>query len=233
MSWTIENVEDEARTRLETAVSDAAAAGILLFCACDDQGNMSDHPYPAKNNQNKVFKIGSATTLGIRHKGTNKTFFDYIAPGSGEVRHVPDNPRLTAPEKPLFGSSIATARCAGLAAMILQCMVLVCPPDVWHKSEIRKHDNMKKMFDRMVEKQDTNNYIKVWNVFETAMNQSAVGNDPEGNVIKTVAGEFMRVHEWKQLEMTSPQVTIKPQVSAISGPLLIRPSPFASPRQGN
>lgn len=209
MSWTIESIENSSQTELENAVKAAYEDGILLFSACDDQGNTSGHPYPAKNNETNMFKIGCATTLGLRHKTINKNFFDYIAPGLEEARHVPDNSNLTAPEKPLFGSSIATARCAGLAAMILQCIVLVYNPQVWHnpkdKPKKYKLEMMQMMFGRMVDKEDSNNYIRVWEIFERAMNQSSMVGDLEGNIIKTIAGEFGKSIPG-QPEMTAPHV---------------------------
>lgn len=217
MSWTIENVEELAKVRLDKAVREAHEAGILLFNACDDQGNMSGHSHPAKDNKGYMFKIGSATQLGIRHKTTTETLFDYIVPGLEEARHIPDSSTRTAPGKPLFGSSIATARCAGLAAMILQCIVLVYEPTVWGKSQVRTRDNMSKFFDHMVKKEDKNNYIRVWEVFEEAMNQSSTGKDLkgniikdlEGNIIKIVAAEFMKQLTWEQPVMTEPHVTAK------------------------
>lgn len=191
-------MEEPARGQLKKEVNDAFQDGILLFCACDDQGNLSDHPYPAKVDKEQFIKIGSATALGTRHKGTNETFFDYIAPGSGseEILQGVQDYGLVPPASALFGSSIATARCAGLAAMILQCIVLVYHPDNGLKLKVRQLEQMKKMFGRMVEEKDNNKYIKVWNVFEQAMNRPGMGDDMEGNIIETIAGEFMGKLDW-------------------------------------
>ncbi|KAH6624421.1 hypothetical protein B0J18DRAFT_409874 [Chaetomium sp. MPI-SDFR-AT-0129] len=224
MSWTIEHVDEPAKSELEGAVNRAHADGILLVSACDDQGNISDHPYPAKNNEAKVLKIGSATTLGTRHKATNENLFDYIVPGSQDVaRPAASSPSHTthqtttptgatvptvAVERPLFGSSIATARCAGLAAMILQCIALVHHPDDCHKRTVRTLENMKKMLDRMVEPGDSHAYIKVWTVFEQAMNKPGMGEDLEGSIIRKVAGEFVKRLAWEQPKMMEPRVTV-------------------------
>ncbi|KAM0265160.1 hypothetical protein ACHAQJ_000313 [Trichoderma viride] len=207
MSWTIENADGPAKTALENAVSDAYNDNILLFSACDDQGNTSSLPYPAKNNQEKILKIGSATALGIRHKATNETSFDYIAPGSEDSHGISHNSGVPAHENPLFGSSIATARCAGLAAMILQCILLVCDPDDCDRTEVRKLGNMKKMISRLVDPGDNNKYIKVWEVLEQAKNQSEIKGDIEGNRIQTVAREFINRLEWNHLQITEPEVT--------------------------
>ena len=54
------------------------------------------------------------------------------------------------------------------------------------------------------------------------MNQSGIGDDLEGNIIKTVATEFMRMLEWKQPVMAAPRVTIEPLVPVISGSFPMR-----------
>lgn len=189
MSWTIATVDTEANKALQEAVSNARNEGILLFCASDDQGNLSDLPYPAKASKDSFFKIGSATRLGNRDKATAESV-NYIAPGLEHASCIAEEKQLGYPDA-LYGSSIATARCAGLAAMILQCVVLLCRPENLPKSTVREHANMEKMLNTMVESKDGNKYIKVWKVFEKAMNTATTGSDVEGAVIANVAREFL------------------------------------------
>ncbi|KAI1420270.1 hypothetical protein F5Y12DRAFT_791763, partial [Xylaria sp. FL1777] len=190
MSWTIEHVDTDAEAKLKAAIDKAIDKNILLFCACDDQGNLSDHPYPARTAKDEIFKIGSATMLGTRHKGTNEGFFDFIAPGSEDTSQAGSTTGVAVSAKPRFGSSIATARCAGLAAMILQCLTLMYNPGQLEKSAMRKRGNVKSMFNKMVDENDKNKYIKVWNILDNAINHAEM-TDLEGSAIANVAREFI------------------------------------------
>ena len=195
MSWTIETPAEGDEALLRHAVTKALDADILLFCASNDQGNLSDIPYPARIDQDKIFRIGSATALGNPDAATQKSVM-FIAPGSDEVKQTSHSEDMGF-ARPRFGSSIATARCAGLAALILQCIVLT--NGTHSKRDLRKHPNMQSMFARMVEHNysgGNSKYLRVWEVFEVAKAKAALGADEEGNVIRAVASEFMRMVKW-------------------------------------
>ena len=211
MSWTIENLDEANQQTLKDALKKAADADILLFCASNDQGRLTDVPYPAKLDD-RTFKIGAATVLGTASPET-QTSVSFIAPGwSDEVseKQTMNGGNLDS-EKPLFGSSIATARCAGLAALILQCLTLTYPNAP--KTAIRTRDNMKEMFMRLVGegKEGDYRYLRVWDVFEAAKSKAAeIGTNEEKYIIDAAAREFGKKVKWVDFESTS-----QPRAAAI------------------
>ncbi|OTA62828.1 subtilisin-like protein [Hypoxylon sp. EC38] len=187
ISWTIE--EPEEKDLLKTAVNKALGQNILLFCASNDLGNLSNIPYPAAINPEKIFKIGSATELGLREDKTQKRV-DFVVPGSEVTKRLADeNDQGFA--GPRSGSSIATARCVGLAAVILQCVELF---QLHNKDNPRKiehtYENMNSMLGRLVDKDDDHHYLRVWEVFDEAMQKAEVGENHEWNIISMVASVF-------------------------------------------
>jgi hypothetical protein len=190
MSWSIEDPDSLGLQALKEAVRLALGDNILLFCASNDQGNLTDIPYPAKINEKSIFKIGSATALGHRDLATSEAV-DFIAPGSESAEPAPREAGLGFAE-PLSGSSIATARCAGLAALVLQCIVLSTDPKKVPREEVRTHANMKSMFESMVNIKDKDKYIRVWEVFDKSVDKAESGEDLEWNIIFTAANEFLK-----------------------------------------
>ncbi|KAH8199094.1 hypothetical protein TruAng_006730 [Truncatella angustata] len=198
MSWSIQTPEEV--DLLETAVKKALDDEILLFCASNDQGNTGEIPYPARIKPEKIFKIGSATALGFPEAKVQKCV-DFIAPGSEFVKRAAHEDDQGFAE-PRAGSSIATARCAGLAAVILQCIVLY--QKSYDKKRVRSHKYMKAMLEELVDKTDSHHYLKVWKVFETALDNAKLDKDFEWNVICKVAGVFLGKIPWL------PQSTAQP-----------------------
>jgi hypothetical protein len=200
MSWTIESLEEEAEGLLKGAITRAVDAGILLFCASNDQGKLTRMPYPARLDE-RMFRIGAATALGDADPATQKSVM-FIAPGSDEVKQTAHREDLGF-AKPRFGSSIATARCAGLAALILQCITLGY---AYLKSDVRTHENMHKMFMRLVDKtiDGDSQYLRVWTVFEVAKSKAEIGTHEELNIIRAAAAEFMNRVDWNSLMARSP-----------------------------
>ncbi|KAI9689796.1 MAG: hypothetical protein M1822_009678 [Bathelium mastoideum] len=186
MSWTIETPQEDAKSKLTSAVEEALRKDILLFCASDDQGNLNSIPYPARIDP-RIFWIGSATALGTANDETQKTV-TFIAPGTEEVQEQRRGQRLSF-AKPRVGSSIATARCAGLAALILQCILL--SPEAYQRDQVRKEGNMRKMFKRMTGDQSGHcKYLRVWDVFtEAKMN---AGIEDEFEIIRYAASTFLK-----------------------------------------
>lgn len=121
MSWTIERTKQNADDirQLEEAITAAANAGILMFCAANDQGIARDQSFPAACAGTKlIFKIGVAESSGAVWKWVgDPTDVDFIFPGH---RVVKDRPNYTLATKCdiLTGSSVATAIASGLAAFL-------------------------------------------------------------------------------------------------------------------
>lgn len=121
MSWTIERTKQNADDirQLEEAITAAANAGILMFCAANDQGIARDQSFPAACAGTKlIFKIGAAESSGAVWKWVgDPTDVDFIFPGH---RVVKDRPNYTLATKCdiLTGSSVATAIASGLAAFL-------------------------------------------------------------------------------------------------------------------
>ncbi|KAF4631245.1 hypothetical protein G7Y89_g6885 [Cudoniella acicularis] len=140
MSWSIED-PGAGDGELKTAVEEAIGADILLFCASNDQGNLTtEPPYPARYYKEKIFTIGAATVLGLKDSAAEK-HVNFIAPGAEFLKDTSQTNELPGVE-PRTGSSIATARCAGLAALMLQCIVI---GSKFSKKGVRAHDKMFKM----------------------------------------------------------------------------------------
>ena len=189
MSWSIENPEETEL--LATAVERALKERILLFCASNDQGNLTDNTYPSRICPEKIFKIGSATHLGHR-ENTAQRNVDFVAPGvESAIQSIHgDDIGFSGLRS---GSSIATARCAGIAAAILQCIML-CQED-HPKDHVRTHANMTQMLKKLVDEGDRHCYLRPWKVFKEAMRNAKMEDEYEWNVIRIAARVFMGTTE--------------------------------------
>ncbi len=122
MSWTLErtahNTADIAE--LESAIEAAARAGILMFCAANNQGIVRDQSFPAACRGAKhLCKTGAAEASGAVWKWVgDPADVDFIFPGHNVVKDRPNDVPLEK-YKTLTGSSVATAIAAGLAALVL------------------------------------------------------------------------------------------------------------------
>ena len=73
MSWTIERTPENksGASQLEAAIDAADKAGILMFCAANDQGVASDMTLPAACPTRNIFKIGAAEPSGVSYERIN------------------------------------------------------------------------------------------------------------------------------------------------------------------
>jgi hypothetical protein len=185
MSWTIDPPEDENQSQdladLESAISDAAKANILMFCSASDEGAKHTSSYPSRAT-NKIFTIGAADASGAVYKwvgGINSVDFIFpgkLVEGEGPSDAVPKNVKYWT------GSSVATALAAALAALILYCAqvrVLRAPAPQKEKARkdfqaLKKHDKMMQAFKNIGATQASKyKYLTVWEVFGRKVSDSA------------------------------------------------------------
>lgn len=204
MSWTIERTAQNAAdiADLESAVEAAARAGILMFCAANDQGIASDRSYPAACGGTKhLFKIGAAEASGAVWKWVgDPADVDFIFPGHNVVKDRPNDTPLEKC-KTLTGSSVATAFAAGLAALVLHCVQL----GAFHTQNgtgntvtmddfkaIKGHERMKEAFLAIGTSQASGNkYVEVWDVFGPAAKKAErLGREERIEVVADVAGRL-------------------------------------------
>lgn len=173
MSWTIDPPEDEEERRaLESAITKAASADILMFCSASDQGAKHVATYPSKATP-KIFTIGAATASGTVDSWVgNINNISFTFPGTKV--ELDGGPTDTA-VKEVTGSSVATALAAGLAALILYCVqvriLLATDPVEKQKARrdfqsLQKHESMMRAFKDIGTTEESNHkFIAVWEVF--------------------------------------------------------------------
>lgn len=182
MSWTIDVPENENQDvrDLKTAISEAAEANILMFCAASDKGAKHTSSYPSKATNN-IFTIGAADASGIMASYVGDiNSVDFIFPG----KKVEPEGLGEAPTKDVdywTGSSVATALAAGLAALILYCAqirLLRAPATQKEKARrdfqaLKKHEKMLQAF-KMIGPTTASRgkYLAVWEVFGRKVAQS-------------------------------------------------------------
>ncbi|KAH6715880.1 hypothetical protein BKA61DRAFT_334368 [Leptodontidium sp. MPI-SDFR-AT-0119] len=214
MSWTIERTATNATDiiDLEAAIEAAARAGILMFCAANDQGVAADRSFPAACGGTKhLFKIGAAEASGTVWKWVgDPADVDFIFPGHNVIKDRPNNAPLEKC-KTLTGSSVATAFAAGLAALVLYCVQLGALNTQELKDRqgnavtmedfkaIKGHERMKEAFTAIGTSQASGNkYIEVWDVFGPAAKKAdKVGR---GGRLEVVAEVARRLKTRKTLE---------------------------------
>jgi hypothetical protein len=187
MSWTIERTPANTAdiSDLESAIEAAASAGILMFCAANDQGIVRDKSFPAACGRTKhLFKIGAAEANGAVWKWVgNQDDVDFIFPGHNVVKERPNDAPLEKC-RTLTGSSVATAIAAGFAALVLYCVQLgalhtqasnqqqtqgVNAVTMDDFKAIKGHERMKEAFLAIGTSQASGNkYVEVWEVFGPA-----------------------------------------------------------------
>lgn len=214
MSWTIKRTHDnEADIKdLESAIERASKAGILMFCAANDQGIARDRSYPAACTRTKnIFKIGAAEASGAAWKWLGDAEdVDFIFPGHNVVMERPNNINLGQCQI-LTGSSVATAIATGLAALVLYCTTLSALHNQTLNSQgqrgnsvtmddlkaLRSHERMNEAFLAIGTK---NKYIEVWNVFEPAVKRSKSERVTKDQWIEIVTDVAERLKLRKTLE---------------------------------
>ncbi|KAK8103407.1 uncharacterized protein PG998_010440 [Apiospora kogelbergensis] len=184
MSWTIEETEDNKHhvAALDKAISEAAGKSILMFCAATDGGAQTDVSYPAMASTKHIFKIGGAEPSGNPDKWLGETN-ERHGGGGGE-------PSSTVMYRPRTGSSVATARASGLAAVILHCAKgsamrarattattsITTAASTTVYDELRNHDRMNEVFLRIGT--TLGKYILVWDKFDQPVKDAESNNTP-------------------------------------------------------
>ncbi|OAA57929.1 intracellular serine protease [Niveomyces insectorum RCEF 264] len=201
MSWSVKEPDNnEQRNRFKDALQNAIRAGIIMYCAASDQGNMGDKTYPYGGaNSDDIFRIGAATPLGTAADYTGDAkLLQFTFPGHDVVlkddtpdKHLGDVQR---------GSSVATALAAGLAAMVLECARLGHLRTVRTPREDRERmafpitaDDVREMnavaMRNAFLKMGTSgtSYIWVWESFTAKINETIKDGTPEEQ-LETIAG---------------------------------------------
>lgn len=172
MSWTIPLPEDDAtKNLLESAISEAREAKILMFCSASDRGPVEDKSFPWRAATDKIFRIGAATADGmVDPKVGNPNSLNFTFPGSGV-----ETDEIDKTVKYQTGSSIATELATGLAALVLYCVQisLFRATKDTDKTRIRnvfkklkEYDGMLTAFNNIGTTQESGGkYIAVWNMF--------------------------------------------------------------------
>lgn len=221
MFRTIERVPENRGDvhELESAIEEAAAAGILMFCAASDQGIARDQSFPAACSKTKhLFKIGAAEASGKAWKYVgDPADVDFIFPGHRVVMERPNDPPLGKCPT-LTGSSVATAIAAGLAALVLYCVQLGAMDTqisnqqqqslVGHGSNavtmkdfenVKGHERMKEAFLAIgTSSTSQNKYVEVWDVFGPAVKKAE--GLPKDKRIGVIAEVARRLKTRKTLE---------------------------------
>ncbi|KAF2714966.1 hypothetical protein K504DRAFT_15144 [Pleomassaria siparia CBS 279.74] len=152
MSWSIDNIDPKDARDLQTAIDTAISAGILLFCASDDQGNSrpeDSETYPARCNPSALFRIGVATRSGSQSEWARRV--DFILPGQKE-QLIPSVGEQLSSREPRTASSLATALGSGIAALILYCATLNRKEDF---DDLRTQSKMKAAFKNLCKSHQT------------------------------------------------------------------------------
>jgi hypothetical protein len=216
MSWTIERTKSNNTDidELSSAIEDAAKAGILMFCAANDQGIARDHSFPAACASTKhIFKIGAAEAAGTVWKWVgDPRDVDFIFPGHNVVKERPNDAPIEKC-KTLTGSSVATAIAAGLAALVLYCVQLSAlnTEDLNQQlnmlqqgrrgsvvtmedfQAMKGHERMKEAFLEIGTSETSGNkYVEVWHVFESAAKKAAATEKDRKIEIVTEVAERLK-----------------------------------------
>lgn len=121
MSWTVNQLNDDMKNKLNAALSEATKEGILMFCSSADDGQFSSEQiYPAAHGRDKLFRIGAAEPDGTPYSWVPLEAVDYIFPGVDVAQAKKrDIPLWKVEDVKVTGSSISTALAAGLAALVI------------------------------------------------------------------------------------------------------------------
>ncbi|KAF2729240.1 hypothetical protein EJ04DRAFT_556217 [Polyplosphaeria fusca] len=177
MSWSIDKITNTADARdLQKAIEDAIGAGILLFCASDDQGNSrpeDSETYPARINPLRIFRVGAATRSGMQAEWVRGV--DYILPGERD-QLIPFFGEQLSSHEPRTASSLATALASGLAALMLYCAML---DNKNNYEALRTQEKMNGAFKNLCKSHPGNQYLHVSEVFGEYLPKGSVGDVEE------------------------------------------------------
>lgn len=202
MSWSIEMTTSNSGDipALEAAIEEAAKAGILMFCAANDQGIARDRSFPSASNTKHIFRIGAAEASGVMWKWAgDPNDVDFIFPGHNVVKDRPNNTTLEGC-KTLTGSSVATAVASGFAALILYCVQLSALSTLASRiggdattmkdfEAIKGYERMKEAFSAIgTSPSSSSKYVEVWNVFEAAAKKAeSASREGKLNILNDIA----------------------------------------------
>lgn len=177
MSWSIYETEQTEKdiNALNTAISKAVTENTILYCAGQDQDQYErtmPKSWPGSTTNNALKKIGSAKTFGDGASSVNPRYVDYLIPGT-----------LADSKSTETTSSAATARAAGVAALILWCAE-ACRA---HRNEkeafnFREDYRMNTLFDRLRSDQSTASLVDVTGILKAAA--AAADKDCPDTVVK-------------------------------------------------
>ncbi|KLU81870.1 hypothetical protein MAPG_00951 [Magnaporthiopsis poae ATCC 64411] len=113
---------------LHEALQAVEHARIIMFCASIDEGaKASDNAYPARASTS-CMKIGACTVDGDKLSWVSEENSKFLLPGDAPISAAGDKDQWSPHRHLLAGSSVATARAAGLAAALLYCDRLIGAP---------------------------------------------------------------------------------------------------------
>lgn len=182
MSWTVNDPPEGVRTKLDEALGNAAANGILMFCSSPDEGNyISGDPYPSAYGPDKFFRIGASQADGHPYSWVSLDKVDYLFPGVEVVQANKKDIKLRGVEdrKAETGSSISTALAAGLAALVVW-FVIIGAKYSWDENQgggdgldandVKDIQNIKKMkqaFQKLGASRESNEkFVEIWTVLD-------------------------------------------------------------------
>lgn len=184
MSWSINSsVKIPA---LHDALQAAEHARIMMFCASIDEGSKaSDNTYPARASTSCI-KIGACTGDGDKLSWVSEENSKFLLPGDAPVSAPGEKDQWSPHRHLLAGSSVATARAAGLAAALLYCDRLIGAPKVkillplhsanfafqvspgrssWNHKEVdllRSNDKIAEAFSKLSSGSDNHKFPQLW-----------------------------------------------------------------------
>lgn len=183
MSWTINEPQNELKTKFDEALSNASQKGILMFCSSPDEGNYSGEHYPTAYGPDKFFRIGASQADGHAYSWVSLDKVDFLFPGVDVVQANKKDIKLRGVEdrKAETGSSISTALAAGLAALVLW-FVIIGAKYSWDENQgsfggdgldvndVRAIQNIKAMkqaFKKLGASRESNEkFIEIWSVLD-------------------------------------------------------------------
>lgn len=183
MSWTVNEPQNELKTKFDEALSNASQKGILMFCSSPDEGNYSGEHYPTAYGPDKFFRIGASQADGHAYSWVSLDKVDFLFPGVDVVQANKKDIKLRGVEdrKAETGSSISTALAAGLGALVLW-FVIIGAKYSWDENQgsfggdgldandvkaIQNTKAMKQAFKKLGASRESNEkFIEIWSVLD-------------------------------------------------------------------
>jgi hypothetical protein len=204
MPWGISRTPDNTPDieGLETAIEAASHAGILMFCAANDEGIMSGQVYPAAVSSKNIFRIDSRNDTEAAAATGSSYPVDFTFPGQDAFRDRPNRPLYTLDAcKTLTTSGVAAAFATGLAALILYCLQFaalqreeelarVGGVSMQDFGNLKSHARMRDAFRSIGMTEEK--YLEVWKVFGPAAKEVRKGDgETSSKIINEVANRLV------------------------------------------